>query len=101
MVYVTNGARVTTYDLELKSTATTTLQAPLTRDIQWLDGYHIISANKDGYYYDYDGTNSQKFASNVLDLPAALESGNKYLYYFTNTKSGTETLLNRVQMTTN
>ena len=101
MVYVTNGARVTTYDLELKSTATTTLQAPLTRDIQWLDGYHMMSANKDGYYYDYDGTNSQKFASNVLDFPAALESGNKYLYYFTNTKSGTETLLNRVQMTTN
>jgi len=98
MVYVTKGTRITTYDLELKDVATTTLQEPLTRDIQWLDGYHMMSANKDGYYYDYDGTNSQKFASNVLDLPGALESGNKYLYYFT--KSGTETLLNRVQMTT-
>lgn len=98
MVYVAKGARVTTYDLELKNAATTTLQAPLTRDIQWLDGYHMMSANKDGYYYDYDGTNSQKFASNVLDLPAALESGNKYLYYFTQT--GTETVLNRVRMTT-
>lgn len=97
MVYVTKGARVMTYDLELKDAATTTLQEPLTRDIQWLDGYHMLSANKDGYYYDYDGTNSQKFASNVLDLPAALESGNKYLYYFT--KSGAETLLNRVRMT--
>lgn len=98
MVYVAKGARVTTYDLELKNAATTTLQAPLTRDIQWLDGYHMMSANKDGYYYDYDGTNSQKFASNVLDLPAALESGNKYLYYFTQTS--TETVLNRVRMTT-
>lgn len=98
MVYVAKGTRVTTYDLELKGSATTTLQAPLTRDIQWLDGYHMMSANKDGYYYDYDGANSQKFASNVLDLPAALESGNKYLYYFT--KSGTETALNRVRMTT-
>lgn len=98
MVYVAKGARVTTYDLELKNSATTTLQAPLIRDVQWLDGYHMMSANKDGYYYDYDGTNSQKFASNVLDLPAALESGNKYLYYFT--KTGTETVLNRVRMTT-
>jgi len=98
MVYVAKAARVTTYDLELKNAATTTLQRPLTRDIQWLDGYHMMSANKDGYYYDYDGTNSQKFAANVLDLPAALESGNKYLYYFTQT--GTETVLNRVRMTT-
>lgn len=98
MVYVAKGSRVTTYDLELKNAATTTLQVPLTRDVQWLDGYHMMSANKDGYYYDYDGTNSQKFASNVLDLPAALESGNKYLYYFT--KTGSETLLNRVRMTT-
>lgn len=99
MVYVAKGNHVTTYDLELKNAATTSLQAPLTRDVQWIDGYHMMSANKDGYYYDYDGTNSQKFASNVLDLPAALESGNKYLYYFT--KTDTQTLLNRVRMTTN
>lgn len=97
MIYVAKGDHITTYDLELNTSATLTLQSPLTRDVQWLDGFHLGVTGHDGYYYDYDGTNGQLFAENTLDEPAALDSGNKYLYYFT--QSDSEVLLNRVQLT--
>lgn len=96
LIYVAKGTHIVTYDLELDTSATTTLQAPLTRDAQWLDGYHILSTDTNGYYYDYDGTNGQLFAQNTLDLPGSLGSGGKYLYYFTKTTDST--LLNRVQL---
>ena len=95
-IYAAKGTHVMTYDLELNTSSTITLQAPLTRDVQWLDGYHIMTSNTNGYYYDFDGTNGQLFATNTLDQPGVMGSNAKYLYYFT--KSDTETLLNRVRM---
>ena len=77
MIYVASDKRVVTYDLELRTNATITLQTPLVRDVQWLDGYHILATGPNSYYYDYDGTNGQLFASNTLDLPAALSSSEK------------------------
>lgn len=95
-IYVAKGTHIITYDLELNTTSTTTLQAPLTHDVQWLDGYHILTSNVNGYYYDFDGTNGQLFAGSTLDQPAVLSSGGKYLYYFIKTPD--TTLLNRVRM---
>lgn len=95
-IYIAKGTHITTYDLELSRSSTITLQKPLTRDVQWLDGYHLLTTNTNGNYYDFDGTNGQVFAENILDQPAVLSSSGKYLYYFTKTTDAT--LLNRVRM---
>lgn len=99
MVYIGKGTKIITYDLELKTTATTALQSPLTRGVEWLDSYHLFVIGQSGYYYDFDGTNGQLFASTTLDLPAALSDNEKYIYYFTSTETGTA--LKRVKLTTN
>ncbi len=97
MVYAAKGSQIVTYDLELRSHALTTLQDPLTRDVQWLDDYHLFAVGKNGYYYDYDGTNSQMFASNTLDHPVTLSDNDKYIYYFTSSEKGA--ILQRVKLT--
>lgn len=98
MVYVAKSTQIVTYDLELRSHALTTLQDPLTRDVQWLDDYHLFAVGENGYYYDYDGTNGQLFASNTLDQPVTLSDNDKYIYYFTSGEKGTK--LQRVKLTT-
>lgn len=99
-VYASNGATVMTYDLELKKSARVTLQAPLDGDVVWMDGYHIIStAGGNGYYYDFDGTNGQLFASGTLAQPATLASGEKYIYYFVQADGGVK--LQRLRTVTN
>lgn len=97
IVYVAKGTKIVTYDLELKTSATTTVQNALTRDVQWLDSYHMFAIGQNGYYYDYDGANSQLFASNTLDFPAVLSDNGKYIYYFTSSESGP--VLQRVKLT--
>lgn len=97
IVYAARAARMVTYDLELQASATVALQSPLTRDVQWLDTYHILAVGQSGYYYDYDGTNGQLFASNTVDQPATLSENEKYIYYFTATPAGTA--LQRVKLT--
>ena len=96
MIYVAKDTNITVYDLELDTTNTTTLSAPLTRDVNWLDGYHIAASGAGGYYYDFDGTNGQRFASDSIDQPAVLGS-TKYLYYFA--KSDTQVVLKRISLT--
>lgn len=97
MIYVAKGTKIVTHDLELASSATLTLQDALTRDVQWLDAFHIFAIGQTGYYYDYDGTNGQLFASSTLDLPAVYSENGKYLYYFTTAKDGV--VLQRAKMT--
>lgn len=100
IIYVARGNSIVTYDLELRTTATISLQAPLTSDVQWLDRYHIAStSSENGYYYDYDGANGQMFASKVMKLPAMPDSSGKYIYYFTATDTGVS--LSRVKTTIN
>ena len=98
MVYVASGSRIVTYDLELKASSTVTLQEALTRDVEWLDPYHIVATGQNSYYYDYDGTNGQLFASNTLNQPAVLSPNEKYIYYFAKTES--TSVLRRVKLTT-
>lgn len=98
MVYAAKGTSVVTYDLELASAATIPLKSPLQHDVAWLDPFHIFAIGESGYYIDYDGTNSQLFASNTLDLPAVLSDNEKYIYYFTSTENGSA--LQRVKLTT-
>lgn len=97
MVYAGKGSQIVTYDLELRSHALTTLQDPLTRGVQWLDDYHLLAVGKNGYYYDFDGTNSQLFASNTLEQPATLSDNDKYIYYFASSEKGT--ILQRAKLT--
>ena len=97
MVYVGAGTRIVTYDLELKNSATLSLQEPLVRDVAWLDGFHIAATGQNSYYYDFDGTNGQLFASNTLNQPAVLSSNEKYIYYFA--MSEETTVLRRVKLT--
>lgn len=100
IIYAQSGSTVTTYDLELASTARTTLQGTPTRQVDWIDGYHMASAaDRNGVYSDYDGTNGVTFATNISDLPVTLASGSKYLYYFVPSDAGTKLI--RATMTTN
>lgn len=97
-VYVAGGNTVVTYDLELLASATVSLQNALTRDVSWLDGYHLLATGQNSYYYDFDGTNSQLFASNTIDMPATLSPNEKFIYYFAPAKTGV--VLRRVALTT-
>jgi len=96
-VYVAGGTTVVTYDLELLASATVSLQSALTRDVSWLDGYHLLATGQNSYYYDFDGTNSQLFASNTIDMPATLSPNEDFIYYFATTKTGV--VLRRVALT--
>ncbi|MEO8691419.1 MAG: PEGA domain-containing protein [Candidatus Saccharimonas sp.] len=90
MVYAQYGGnRVSTYDLELGLSSIVTMPSSLTREIDWLDDFHI-SATIDGSvsYYDYDGTNGQMVATGVTNLPLVVEGNNKYMYYFTTSDTG-------------
>lgn len=98
MVYVGRGSKVVTYDLELLVNATVTLQSPLTRDVQWLDEFHIMATGGTAHFYDYDGTNGQQFAASALDQPAVMSNNEKYLYYFATVDDGVA--LQRVKLTT-
>lgn len=86
--YAAKGTSILTYDLELMQKSSVTLQSSLSRDVEWMDGYHIVTtAGGRGYFYDFDGTNGQLFTSNSTGLPAVLADGNTYLYYFVQTDS--------------
>ena len=52
IVYAARDAKIVTYDLELQTNATLALQSPLTRDVEWLDNYHIFATGNTSYYYD-------------------------------------------------
>ena len=97
IVYAARDAKIVTYDLELQTNATLALQSPLTRDVEWLDNYHIFATGNTSYYYDYDGTNGVAFSSTSIDQPAVLSENDKYIYYFAATTNGTA--LQRVKLT--
>lgn len=96
-VYAAQGQTIATYDLELNAASTQTLPGTLSRDIAWMDGFHILSTTGEtGYFYDYDGTNGQQFAKKSLNLPAVMADGDRYLYYFANIDG--KTVLDRIRL---
>jgi hypothetical protein len=98
MVYAQSGDKVITYDLELDSTATTTFAAAPTSAVTWIDEFHMATTvNARASYYDFDGTNGQLVASSAVDLPLAVSSNDKYLYYFATSDKGIS--LMRIRMT--
>ena len=98
MVYAQGETVVATYDLELGMRSTITLPTASARSVDWLDGFNVATtAGGAAQYYDYDGTNMRSIAASVLDLPVALSSNDKFMYYFAQGSDGV-TLL-RVQMT--
>lgn len=98
MVYAQSGDKVTTYDLELNSAATTTFAAAPKSVVTWIDEFHMATTvNARASYYDFDGTNGQLVSSNAADLPLAVSSNDKYLYYFAPVEKGIA--LMRIRMT--
>ncbi|MGB4762156.1 MAG: PEGA domain-containing protein [Candidatus Saccharimonas sp.] len=89
MVYAQSGDKLITYDLELNLQSAITLPASAARVVDWIDGFHVATtAGGTATYYDYDGTNVQQIADVALDLPIALSSNDKYLYYFAPSEHG-------------
>lgn len=98
IVYAQSGDKVLTYDLELNSAATTTFAAAPTSAVTWIDEFHMATTvNSRASYYDFDGTNGQLVSSAATDLPLAVTSNDKYLYYFTTSSKGVS--LVRITMT--
>lgn len=98
MVYAQSGETVTTYDLELGTRSAVTLPATASRAVDWIDGFHIATtANGAATYYDYDGTNMRLIATSALDLPVALSSNDKFMYYFVAKENSVQ--LQQIQMT--
>jgi len=85
---VYNDASLMTYDLELLKSSTIKLPQPLTRDINWIDGYHFTFTHGGVHLYDFDGANQQRITTSALDLPVVLSQNQRYLYSFVKTKDG-------------
>ncbi len=78
-----NGATFKTYDLELKKESVTTLKgdAPVKRELRWLDGYTLWS-DRGGMLrlYEFDGANQHDIMPVVPGLDVTLSPNAKYLY---------------------
>lgn len=94
-----NGASYTTYDLELKKETTTKLTgtAPVTKKLEWIDGY-ILWSDRGGMLrlYEFDGANQHDIMPVTPGYEVTLSPNEKYLYGIS--KTGTTYHLERVQM---
>ena len=96
-VYAQMASTAATYDLETDVVAKVTFQGQLSRELEWVDDFHIGStANSESYFYDFDGTNGRAVAANVLDIPSTISENEKYFFYFT--ADGPKVALKRVQL---
>ena len=93
-----NAASLTTYDLELLSTATVKTKVALKGDVNWIDGYHFILTDSEGLHmHDFDGLNHQIVAkSAVTNLPVVLSQNQKYFYSFA--KNGDTVVLRQTKI---
>ena len=98
-----SGATYATYDLELEKMTTTTLKGSsvVSRELLWLDKYHVWS-DRDGMlrFYEFDGANQQDVMKVVPGMSVALNPNGKYLYGITKSDDG-KYHLSRVQMIIN
>ncbi|MEO7904926.1 MAG: PEGA domain-containing protein [Candidatus Saccharimonadales bacterium] len=82
----TNG--YTVYDVELKKTTTTPLHAdePVTRPLNWIDGYNVVS-DQAGMLrmYEFDGANQHDIMPVAAGFDATLSRKGTYLYAITQT----------------
>ena len=84
-VYAVGGSTVIAYDLELDVATPTKLQGTQKQPLNWLDDYHFATTlGGNGYYYEFDGTNSQLVDDDVRDIPMVISNNNNYLYYVAN-----------------
>ena len=98
ILYIQQGAALTTFDLELQKSSEIALPEAPTRNIDWIDPFHFATTlGGNASYSDYDGTNGVSVATNVSDLPVMLSDDNKYMYYFA--LLGHETALMRAKLT--
>lgn len=97
IIYAQAGGTIVTYDLEIGLLSTKELSTAAMSNVTWIDDFHYAAVvNGNLSYYDYDGTNRQIVTSKSLDLPAALTSDGKYLYFFE--PNDTNASLTRVKM---
>jgi len=96
-----NGPTYATYDLELEKMTTTTLKgsSAVSRELSWLDKYHVWS-DRDGMLrlYEFDGANQQDIMKVVPGMSVALTPNGKYIYGITKSDNGMYHLT-RAQMT--
>lgn len=96
-VYAQQAASAVTYDLEVGTSSTVKFQGDVSRELDWVDQFHIGSTSSNvGYFYDFDGTNGQLVASSVTDAPMAISNNGKYMYYIA--PSTTKVDLKRIQL---
>lgn len=96
-VYAGSGSHVVTYDLDLNTGASFTLQATPQTQIDWIDEFHFITNEGSTVrMYDYDGTNGHDMIKNVMATDVSLLQNGKYLNAIT--KVGESTAITRVKM---
>lgn len=99
-VFVEQGTRYATYDLELDILASMTLSSPVPRGIDWVDEDHMSAVTSSVLtYYDRDTTNAQVIGRTSADLSSAISENGNYLYYFKTVASGAT--LTRITLTSN
>lgn len=96
-VYAQMTNTALTYDLETDVLAKTTFQGNLSREIDWVDTFHIGATAADSvFFYDFDGTNGRSVAAGIIDAPVTISENDKYFYYFA--PHDTKSVLKRVQL---
>jgi hypothetical protein len=85
------GPTYVTYDAELNKTTGTTLKGTtdVTRKLQWLDDYTLLS-DRDGMVrmYEFDGANQHDIMPVTAGFTASISPNGKYLYGFVKTSDG-------------
>jgi hypothetical protein len=96
-VYAQMASSALTYDLETDVIAKTTFESTMARPADWIDSFHVgATTGGSALFYDFDGTNSRKVATGVVDAPIAISENDNYLYYFAT--DGAATVLKRVKL---
>ena len=96
-VYAQQSTSAATYDLEVGTASSVKFQGNTSRELDWIDEFHIGStAGGVAYFYDFDGTNGQLAASSAIDAPMTISNNDKYMYYLA--PSDTKVLLKRIQL---
>ncbi|HRF28671.1 MAG TPA: PEGA domain-containing protein [Candidatus Saccharibacteria bacterium] len=82
-VVVQQQKALTTYDLELHKHTATTFSTPLTRELGWLDRYHLYNV-VDGNLtvFEFDGANQHDIVSTTPGYDAVQSSDGTYIYSF-------------------
>ncbi len=90
-VVVQHDKAMTNYDLELARHVVTSFATKQTRELGWLDMYHVYFETKGSIeVMEFDGGNKYTLANGTAMFDAVQTSDGKYIYSFAATKDGYE-----------